>query len=150
MKCQNCGNNNAVFHYKANINGQTIEQHLCGECAEKAGLTEENFFGGDMFQSMFSDLFREFFAPSKNSYFPEVGRLIMPVMAVPRIEFVVKKDEVDTSSATENPVTQKDEGMSRRREANILRTQLGSAIEAEEFEKAAELRDKIRELEKKD
>ncbi len=144
MKCQNCGNNNATFHYKASINGRTTEQHLCAECAEKAGLTEERFFGRDMFDSMFSDFFRDFFAPARSSFFPEFGRLMMPVMTMPRIEFAVKNDEPETRSAA----PEKDEDMSRRREVNALREQLKAAIDAEEFEKAAELRDRIREIEK--
>src|SRR5574344_1433969 len=93
MKCQKCGNNNATFHYKANINGQTTEQHLCAQCAEKAGFTDERMFGADMFDSMFNNFFNGFFAPVSRSFFPEFGRLVMPVMTVPQIEYVVKNDE---------------------------------------------------------
>jgi protein arginine kinase activator len=40
-----------------------------------------------------------------------------------------------------------DEEMKKRREINVLREQLKQAVKSEEFEKAAILRDKIRELE---
>lgn len=150
MKCQNCGNNNAVFHYQAIVNGHKTEQHLCAECAEKAGITTENFFGGDIFQSMFNDFFADFRRPSRLGFFPEFGRMMIPVMTFPQIEFAVKKDEEKEEKAVAgNAPAEKDEAMSRRREANLLREQLRSAIEAEEFEKAAELRDKIREIDSK-
>jgi Uncharacterized protein with conserved CXXC pairs len=146
MKCQNCGNNNAVFHYKVNINGQKSEQHLCAECAEKAGLTEENLFGGNMFDSMFAD----FFTPARSAFFPEFSRFMMPVMTLPRIEFMVRNDEAEREKIpAEKAPAEKDEGLSLRRELNVLREQMKSAVSAEDFEKAAELRDKIRELEKK-
>ena len=150
MKCQNCGDNNAVFHYQASINGHKTEQHLCAECAEKAGLTEDNFFGGDIFEAMFNNFFNGFSAPSRGGFFPEFSRVMIPVMSFPRIEFAVKKDEgTEENKVEEKAAVEKDEVMSRRREANLLREQLRTAIESEEFEKAAELRDKIRELEVK-
>lgn len=147
MKCQNCGNNNAVFHYQAIINGQKTEQHLCAECAEKAGITGENFFGGDIFGSMFNDFFADFRRPARFGLFPDFGRMMIPVMTFPQIEIAVKKDELKEEKAVAGNVpAEKDEAMSRRREANLLKEQLKVAIEAEEFEKAAQLRDKIREI----
>jgi len=147
MKCQNCGNNNAMFHYQAIINGQKTEQHLCAECAEKAGINGENFFGGDIFGSMFNDFFQDFGKSARFGYFPDFGRMMIPVMTFPRIELAVKKDEAqDEKAVAGNAPAEKDEAMSRKREANLLREQLKAAVEAEEFEKAAQLRDKIREI----
>ena len=40
-----------------------------------------------------------------------------------------------------------DEEMKKRREINILREQMQQAVKSEDYEKAAVLRDKIRELE---
>ena len=147
MKCQKCGNNNATFHYKANINGQITEQHLCAECAEQAGFTNERMFGADMFGSMFNNFFDGFFAPVNRGFFPEFGRLVMPVMTVPQIEYVVKSDEEKNK---EKVPTATDEEMKRRREINVIREQMNAAVKEEDFEKAAELRDKLRALEKND
>ena len=150
MKCQKCGNNNATFHYKANINGQTTEQHLCPQCAEKAGFTDEKMFGENMFDSMFSDFFEGFFTPATRGLFPEYARLVvpvMPVMAAPQIEYVVKNDEEKNK---EKVPTATDEEMKLRREINVIREQMKTAVKEEDFEKAAELRDKLRELDKKD
>ncbi len=147
MKCQKCGNNNATFHYRANINGQKTEQHLCAECAEKAGYTEERIFGADMFDSMFSNFFDGFFTPFGRSFFPEFGRIMMPVITIPQIEYVVKNDD---GQSREKVPTATDEEMKRRREINIIREQMNAAVKEENFEKAAELRDRIRKLEKND
>jgi len=162
MKCNKCGNNNATFHYKANINGQTTETHLCAECAQKAGFTEESLFGSSIFGSnifgnsmfggsmidfMFSDAYRSFFAPAGRGFFSDFDRFMMPVIAVPRLEMVVRSDEENQKEKVSGVP---DADLSRRRELNALREQLSCAVKAEEFEKAAELRDKLRELEKKE
>jgi protein arginine kinase activator len=60
---------------------------------------------------------------------------------------VVRSDE---EAQKEKVTVTPDAELSRRRELNALREQLKIAVEAEEFEKAAELRDKIREFEKKE
>lgn len=162
MKCNKCGNNNATFHYRVNINGQISETHLCAECAKQAGFNEESFFGsgmfgnsffgnnmfgGGMFDSMFSDAYRSFFAPAGRGFFSDFDRFMMPVFAIPRLEMVVRSDE---EAQKEKVTVTPDAELSRRRELNALREQLKIAVEAEEFEKAAELRDKIREFEKKE
>lgn len=157
MKCNKCGNNNATFHYRANINGQTSETHLCAECAQQAGFNEErlfgggmfgnSMFGGGMFDSMFSDAYRSFLAPAGRGFFSDFDRFMMPVVAIPRLEMIVRSDE---EAQKEKVTATPDAELSKRRELNALREQLKSAVEAEEFEKAAELRDKIREFEKKE
>ena len=37
MLCQNCGQNTATTHIKTVVNGQLTEAHLCSECAKKQG-----------------------------------------------------------------------------------------------------------------
>lgn len=152
MKCNKCGNNNATFHYKANINGQATETHLCAECAQTAGFTEDRLFGGGMFgggmlDSMFSDFYRGFFAPAGRGFFSDFDRFMVPVVAIPRLEMVVRNDE---EAQREKVAVTPDAEMSRRRELNALREQLSCAVNAEEFEKAAELRDRIREFDKRE
>lgn len=150
MKCQNCGKNKATYHYRANINGQKSEQHLCAECAEKLQNGEDDFFGG--MDSMFNDFFGGFFERPSWGFAPAFGRLMMPAMVLPRLEFSVRSDE-DAAPEAEKPEAKcaaapADAELSKRREINALREQMNAAVKAEEFEKAAELRDKLRELEK--
>lgn len=146
MKCTNCGNNNVTFHYKAVVNGSKKELHLCPECAEKLGYTNDSFFGGDPFEDMFSDFFSGFFGGRNR--FPMFGGMLMPVLAMPRMELEVRRDgAAETAEPAEKPA-EADSKLSRRREMNALREQMKAAVKAEEFEKAAELRDKLREMEK--
>jgi protein arginine kinase activator len=37
MLCQNCGSNEAEYHYSSNINGEIRQLHLCKECTAKLG-----------------------------------------------------------------------------------------------------------------
>ena len=70
MKCENCGKNEVTFIYQSNINGKVTEKHLCSECAEKLGYTQQiaahsrsmmqNFFGGSLLGNGFFD---DFFSP---------------------------------------------------------------------------------------
>jgi len=178
MKCSRCGNNNTTFHYRSNINGQITEMHLCAECAQKAGITPEKIFGnsvfgneffgngmfgnslfggslfgnsvfgngfGSMFDTMFSNLYRDFFAPMTRGFFSDFGGF-MPAIGPSMFEmFVGNGEEAEKQKVAAAP----DAELNRRRELNALREQLNNAIKAEEYEKAAELRDKIRELENK-
>ena len=46
MLCKKCGKYTATTHIKTVINGQVVEQNLCGYCAAKSGyvgLTSDNF-----------------------------------------------------------------------------------------------------------
>ena len=83
MKCENCGKNEVTFVYQSNINGQITEKHLCSECAQKLGYTQQvaarsqrmmqNFFGGNsFFGGSFLD---DFFSPMP-SLFGRMNRLL--------------------------------------------------------------------------
>ena len=147
MKCTNCGKNTATCHYRSDINGKVTEQHLCSECAEKLYGKEDLFSG---FDSMFDDFFTPFegFFGRGRSLFSGLDRLMTPTLLMPRITLIQQgaenKAETEESTAEEKA----DPELARRREINALREQMKSAAEAEDYEKAAELRDKLHELEK--
>lgn len=140
MKCEKCNQNEASVFYRASINGQTTEQHLCAHCAEELGLDKafnwpsRNFFG-DAFGGFFGrDPFESFFGGSLLPGF--VRQAMAPVGLLTRTE------------PQAAPETKTDSEWNARRELNALRSQLDAAVKAEDFEKAIELRDKIRTLEK--
>ena len=128
MKCQNCGKNEVNFRYSSNISGCVTETHLCSECAARSGydsgriFNAGSFFGG--FMPMFG--FNAFEAR------PQVGILQQNVPVTPVV--TVQEPDIDND-------------MKARRELNALREQMRAAAEAEDFEKAAELRDKIKQME---
>lgn len=157
MKCEKC-NNEAVFHYQSNINGQKAEYHLCADCAKAEGLGEMLEFRP---RSMFGSFFREPFGGLMESFFSEpfgaltdgfFGRsLFTPTLEAPNVNISVGEPEKTTETETaKSDNIPEDAGAEFRakRELHALKHQLREAVRTEEFEKAAELRDKIRELEK--
>ena len=150
MKCEKCGNT-ATYHYVSRVNGKKTEMHLCSECASKLEEKENVFAGAERmmnrmmkaplfgaFDSFFADPFR---LPSFGSFFAdpfaEWERFLPGEAAEPETREEKKQENAGT-----------DPELSRQREINMLREQMKKAVEKEEFEKAAELRDKLRAMEK--
>lgn len=144
MKCENCGKYEADYHYTSNINGNVTEKHLCSECARKLG------YGSDMFYntgSLIDDMFDGFFSTGRRSMTP-FGTLgmTMPAMLIPQI-YINMDGGIPIAAPSEEKNTAADPEMKKMREMNILKNQMKTAAENEDFEKAAEIRDKIKKLE---
>ena len=137
MKCTNCGRNEANYHYRYNVNGKVTEAHLCPDCAAKMGETVNT---GDFFPDfdrMFEDMFEGFF-----------GRgFMMPALMGPRVETRNAQAQPEIGTARPLDPVQTDE-LAKRRQLNALREEMHQAAEREDFEKAAQLRDQIKRLEK--
>jgi len=159
MKCAKCNEREAVLFYKANINGEQTEKNLCAQCAQEEGFGS---WMGQAFRGMPAHFFRSPFESPLGGYmtggafFPFFTRVLPAYMtAMPRIEVTVApQGEGETGAAAdtvpqEAPGVQVDAELNARRELNALRNQLQEAVRCEEFEKCAELRDKIRALEGK-
>lgn len=155
MKCQNCGKEEVNFHYKSNYNGNVTEKHLCLDCAEKLGLMNNSMFKPEI---SFGEIFDDMFGMRPVRRMLSGYGMMFPTFVMPPVGFVVpqhiygcgiKAPAEDAASAEERPqVTPEVDGeMKKRRELNILREQMRAAAEAEDFEKAAELRDKIKKIE---
>ena len=156
MKCEKCNDREATFYYSCNLNGEKTEKHLCAECAREEGFGEMfDYHPTSAFDGMFDSFFEDFFTPARSllSAFDVFGspmrRMMAPVL--PRISIVVGDPE--TRSRPQSEAEAKipaDAGaeVKARRELEALRSQLAEAVKAEDFEKAIELRDKIRGMEK--
>ena len=151
MKCDNCGSEEVNFHYTANINGKVTEKHLCSECAAKLGYANDLFFDTDsIFENMLSGFFgrRSLLRPWGGFGFG-LPAMTLPRLALPRVEI-----RLDDGSCTEcgehaeekaeQPAADTEDA--RRRELNALNEQMRKYAEEEEFEKAAEIRDRIRKM----
>ncbi|MBE6765431.1 MAG: hypothetical protein E7546_06090 [Ruminococcaceae bacterium] len=172
MKCSNCGNSNATTHIKQNINGQVSEAYLCPECAEKAGVGgmfsgfgSFGFGGFSPFGSLLGSFFDEGFsprsiAPSKRcgicgSSFSEIAERgqvgcsqcydTFSGELAPSIERIHGR----TSHTGKQPggCSSSDKTPDKTSELELLRKQMDEAVKKQEYEQAAVLRDKIRELE---
>ena len=156
MKCENCGKNEVTFVYQSNINGQVTEKHLCSECAEKLGYTQkiaahsqrmmQNFFGNSLFGNSFFD---DFFSPVPtlmgrrnwmledpfDDFFSE-----MPALCASPVEQEQQK--------ADDRVNQEEQSrFAYMRQMNALKMEMKKAVHQENFERAAELRDQIHQLE---
>ena len=140
MKCENCGRNEVNFVYRSSINGRTEEHHLCQACAEKLGYTQrffeqrpsimDSFFGsmpslmGRMLESPFDDFFDT-----------------MPAIGAAPVQEVQAEQKDNLMSGEEQS------HFSYLRQMNALKQAQKKAIHEEDFERAAQLRDEIHELE---
>lgn len=160
MLCQECKQRQATTHVKTIINGQVSEQVLCSECAKKLGVD-------NMFSSMSSD-FNSFLGsfltgglPSRStaarcggcgSSFGDIARTGKVGCAECYDEFfdellpTIRRIHGNTEHIGKSGIEYKkieDPVVSPLEQAEV---DLKKAIEMQEFEKAAELRDKIKEL----
>ena len=155
MKCENCGKNEVTFVYQSNVNGAVTEKHLCSDCAEKLGYTQKlaahsrrmmnNFFGGGLFEDFFTPFpsllgrmnhmlenpFDDFFAD-------------MPALGAP----AEQKQEAPQKSRDTLLEQEEQNQISKTRQVNALRMEMQKAVREENFERAAELRDQIRGIER--
>ncbi len=162
MKCENCGKNEVSFVYRSNINGKVEEKHLCQECAQKLGYTQkiQDSYAG--FQNLFRSSFSNIFAPmhalaGRNgaSFFGDnffggslLGdNLFDDFFAMPALGCGTA--EAAAPAQQENLVSDEEQKkISHERELNALRAEMKQAVESENFERAAQLRDQIHAKEK--
>ena len=169
MLCQNCKENKANFHYTQNLGGQVTELHLCKECAQKAGLIEDSQkiwspFGFTEEETMLDGLLGGLFsAPSKSMI---IESTVCPFCGMRIGEFVrngkagcakcyttfktsiypsLQKLHGNTKHAGKFPVGRTVVKTNEQKRAE-LEAMMKKAVEAQEYEKAAEYRDKIKEL----
>ena len=159
MKCENCGKNEVTFIYQSNINGKVTEKHLCSECAEKLGYTQkiaarnrsmmQSFFGGSLLGNGFFD---DFFSPMP-SLMGRSGWLLedpfddffaeMPALSAAPVQ------QQEEQKKQQNDLVGKEEQsrFAYMRQVNALKLEMKKAVHQENFERAAQLRDQIRQLE---
>lgn len=169
MMCQNCGQRAATTHIKTIVNGQLSESHLCSQCAKQQGyghmLSEWNGFG-----SLLGGLLPETQTQEKRC--PGCGASFRQIKGSGRIGCA---ECYNTFRSQLIPVIERVHGAARHRGkvpgGSALRVQeenrqlmnvkeqkpvseidekkklLQKAIETQDFERAAVLRDQIKELE---
>ncbi|MCI8573135.1 MAG: hypothetical protein HFF89_01750 [Oscillibacter sp.] len=152
MKCENCGKNEVTFIYQSNINGQFTEKHLCSECAEKLGLSRKVMrYTGGLLPGLFNDDPFEEMLPVNSiiAAFRRASRMLED----PFDDLFAGMPALGTPEALQEPkqeplLNQDDENeFAKSRRLNALRVEMQQAVQQENFERAAELRDQIRALE---
>ena len=170
MICQVCGQRPATTHIQTIVNGQLSETHLCAHCAQKQGSGLLGDWGG--FGSLLGGLLGE--APAKEvqrcphcgTSFGEItqsGRIgcaecyqtfrarLLPV--IQRIHGSARHVGKSPGGSALRVAEQNSQLVAKPRQEERgspieeKKRQLKQAIEAQEFERAAQLRDQIKEME---
>ncbi len=167
MLCEKCKKNEANFHITKIVNGVREEEHLCEICAKENNtmsmLQDIDFSPSFSFQNILSG-FMDYMNTTTESKLPsevvckecgttyrgfkETGLLgcgncysTFKTTIIP----IVKRVQVSTEHNGKIPVKSGGEIL-KKKELIRLKEELQKAIALEEYEKAAELRDKIRDL----
>ncbi len=169
MMCTNCGQAPASFFFTQNLNGRESSVALCANCAKKAG------FGS---LGMTSPLFGSFLSPKDTlrvcrdggKRCPLCGQTFDDILAMGKvgcpkcydafrgelrstirsIHGTAKHVGMTPASDAEEKTDAPKESVSPKAEEEMLRDELDAAVKAENYEHAAELRDRIRALKGED
>ena len=162
MLCQNCQHADATTHLKRITNGEYTEIHLCAECAAALGVTD--VFPG--FGGVFGNLLGAAFSPADvkragnralrceicGFTFEDIARTGKP--GCPNCYRVFGEklrpslQKLHGRSAVHTGRIPNAAGEETMREHNLsqLKAKLNKAIDEQNFEQAAQLRDEIRRL----
>ncbi len=160
MLCQKCKKNTATVFCKENINGHITEYSLCPECAAEMQIGNPfSIFEDDPISSLFSSFMTqpkithdEKKCPLCASSFKELvatGKVGCPKcyeVFASELAPTIRQLHAGAKSRGRAP-RRYGEKRARELELSKLKADLKAAIDAQEFEMAAELRDKIRALE---
>jgi len=163
MVCNICGKSQATVHLTEIIDEQITELHLCEECAQKKGAQMESHFGLSDLLAGLADLGTQFNKTKTEpklkcpkcglTYedFKKVGRLgcgecynAFKEALVP----LLKRIHGSTQHCGKSP-KKIAKIVKAKNSLDVLKEKLQKAIQKEDFEEAAKLRDKIKEIEKK-
>lgn len=160
MLCQICHKNEATIEFTEIINDEATQFHLCEQCAHEKGIEMEQHFSiadllagmGDLTEGletreatarcpacgMTLDDFRKIGRLGCGECYKAFRQNLLPLLkrihGSTRHTGKVKAGRMDTTT--------------RKSELQELRQRLQRAIETEEFEEAAKIRDRIRQIEK--
>lgn len=164
MVCQECGKRPATLHFTKIVNGDKNEFHICENCAREKGEMIPGTSNGFSIHNLLSGLldFEPLSAAKSQaircdncgltySQFSKLGRFGCGSCYQ---NFSVKLDplfkRVHGNIVHVGKVPKRSGGIIQsKREIDLLKKDMMTCIESEEFEQAAQIRDQIREIEKR-
>ncbi|MGG1313089.1 MULTISPECIES: UvrB/UvrC motif-containing protein [Cohnella] len=164
MVCQECGKRPATLHFTKIVNGEKTELHICEACAREKGEMIPGTASGFSIHNLLSGLLD--FEPSGVGAKPEVIRCEKCGLTYAQFskmgkfgcshcykEFSERLDpllkRVHGNTVHVGKVPKRAGGhLKTKREIDRLKKEMQARIDREDFETAAQLRDRIRELEK--
>jgi len=167
MYCDECQKKPASVHLIQVFNGQKIESHLCEECAsQKSGFIFDpanQFSIPNLLGSMFGSNFnvQNVPAPAVPSICPNCGMNFTDIRKVGKLGcsecYKVYEQELEASLRRIHGNSQHlgkiplrgGEKVLIKKQIEVLKNQLQDAVREEQYEKAAEIRDAVKEMEGK-
>lgn len=162
MQCDLCGKKKATVHLTEIIDEQMAEMHLCEECAREKSVQMEQQFGLADLLAGLADFGKQSKEEAKVSIkcencgltyddFRKFGRLgcseCYQAFKV-QLSTLLKKIHGSNQHLGKTPLKIPSEKREEIQNLQDLKNELQQAIMMEDFEKAARLRDKIRQVEK--
>ena len=165
MQCNVCGANQATVHLTEIVDEQMTELHLCESCAKNKSMEMEQQFGLADLLAGLSDLGAKNSLETKESGklkcvncgltyddFKKIGRLGCSECYDAFRKYLtplLKRIHGSYKHYGKMPMAQQAKPVNPQFELEELKLKLQKAIQNEEFEEAASLRDRIKELETK-
>jgi len=162
MLCQRCKSRPAKVHYTEIVNNSMVAMNLCMECAEEKGIEVQKSGGyglGDLVAGLIdtavdseAERISKVRCPTcgyQYSDFKAIGRLGCPdcYTAFESQLLAVLRHVHGSTQHAGKKATRVSERAAMRERVATLREDLTRAIEGEDYERAAEIRDEIRALE---
>lgn len=160
LRCEKCGENEANIHMKNIFNGNVVEYHICQACAKSSGLvgTQGDISIDSILKGVLgvaeADLdkpeLKKICAGCNTCYedFKSRGRLGCDrCYETFREELRPMLENMNKSSRHIGKVPSRLEGdVKKRLSIERLKREMEEAVKSEDFESAADIRDKIKEL----
>ncbi|MCI5836840.1 MAG: UvrB/UvrC motif-containing protein [Veillonellaceae bacterium] len=161
MRCEQCGEREANMHFTVVQNGKKTERHLCSACAAKqeGGAGTFDLWDNDFFKSLVNPyLYRETEVPHCETCgltldeFNENGRFGCPQCYTSFREQIMQMlPRLQGRTRHVGKVPLRGTGVfTTERQLQRLQQMLADALQKEEYERAAELRDEIHSLQRTD
>jgi protein arginine kinase activator len=164
MICDNCGSTDAVVHLTQIVNNQMSTHRLCEKCAAEKGLETTPEPAALPLTDLLAQIGKEPTADAADPStaqqcsfcgltfkdFRETGRLGCPhcyETYMPHLQRLLRRVHGGTQHVGKVYLPPDPSASELERRLEALRRKLNRAVESEEFERAAELRDEIRSLE---
>lgn len=162
MLCDNCGENDAVIHLTQIVDNQMGTHHLCETCAAEKGLEPEPGAGNFPLTDFLAQLGKEEAEPEERDPgrcefcglslddFKRTGRLGCSHCYVTfdgHLRSLFRRLHGATQHVGKVYLPPDPTEAERAERLSRLRRKLDQAVQKEEFERAARLRDQIREIE---
>lgn len=148
MLCERCGKNEAEVHLVKMVNGERHIEHVCRRCARElipnAGKSMKMSFSLEGFAGL-EDALKEMLSP----ILPELYGGVDNIVHCPNCGAPIPREIFDGAADPSDDAAVRELCHIDCDELSDLKNELRRAVRKEQYERAAELRDKINILQKK-